>query len=226
MESAIRILRSRPEFWFFVTVIASGLTSFTSAGTRVLGPAVIRRLSGVTPDPILPFTLSAALVSAIIVWWQLARLSDLSRVRRFLITMSICVGPVGAFEVPYQAIRGYVFASSLGGEASIGTWIALGCWILVGLTGIGWMRVTRRTWILAAAMAIGFLGWWAVGYPQVTFSTSSQVAIAYLFNVPLKFGAFALFVLPLVDGLRSVKADAETDSTECRCTDVTRGITP
>jgi hypothetical protein len=204
IEAAVRLLRTRPEFWFAATAALSAVTSFTAAGTALLGPAVIRRLSGMTPDPILPFTLAAALVSAIVVWRALARRSTLSGARRLLVAISVCIGPVGAFEIPFQLIRGYVFPSLAGGEVGAGTWLALSSWVLVGLTGLALMRFSWRFVGLGMATVLGFLAWWAVGFPQVTFGSPTQVAVAYLFNVPLKFAAFALFALPLVEGLRGL----------------------
>ena len=182
--------------------ILAAVTSFTDVGQAVLGPAVERRLEGVTPDHILPFTLAAAIVSGAVILVVLHRRTSLHPVRSLLVALGAIVGAVGAFEIPYQAIRDAVYPATNAPGVGYHSWLALGAWVILGFTGLGYWKVSRRWLLLFGATVAGFLGWWAVGYPQVTSSMPDQVDLGYLFNVPLKFAAFALFCLPVVEGVR------------------------
>jgi hypothetical protein len=200
------LLRRRPEIWFVPAIALAVVTSFTDVGQAVLGPAVIRRLTLVTPDPILPFTLAGAVVCGVLVFLTLTWRTGLGVVRSVIVSVSAPIGAVGGFEIPYQVIRDQVYPSYSLTSYGYHSWLALGAWVIVGLTGMGYWRWTWKVAALLASTAAGFLIWWELRYPQVTSSIAGDSQLAYLFNVSLKFAAFALFTLPLFEA-RDTRVD-------------------
>jgi hypothetical protein len=196
-ESAVgRLLRQRPETWLFPAVALALITSFTELGQTTLGPAVLRRLAFITPDPILPFTLAAAFVVSPIAWLCFRRM-QVGMLRSSLLSLTVPVGAVGGFEIPYQLIRGSVYPTLDGGPIGLGGLLGLAAWVIVGLSAIGFWKFSW-TWVLVLiGTTAGFFAWWAVGFPQVTSGGPNEILVAYIFNVPLKFAAFGIFVIPL-----------------------------
>jgi hypothetical protein len=197
------LFRQRPEYWFIATVALAALTSFTNIGQAVLGPAVLRRLTFVTPDPILPFTLGAAAVAVISVAAALKKWGRLDTLRTIVVAASVPIGAVGAFEIPFQLIRAQAYPAVAGGPVDYHPYLALSIWVLVGFTSVGYWKLTSRFFALLVGTFVGFLLWWSVGYPQVTSGVTAQVELGYLFNVPLKFAAFAIFALPILEWARA-----------------------
>jgi hypothetical protein len=192
------VLATRPEIWFVPSVLIALVTSFTSVGQAVLGPAVIRRLAFVTPDPILPFTLAAGVLFGGATYVRVSRRGTLGWPRRLLVALSVPVGAVGLFEIPYQAIRDAVYPATYAPALGYHPWLALACWVVVGFTGLGLWAWSPRIAALALATGTGFALWWAVGFPQATSGDPGQALLGYLFNVPLKFACFGLYGLPLL----------------------------
>ncbi|MFI5413877.1 MAG: hypothetical protein ACHQ0I_04760, partial [Candidatus Lutacidiplasmatales archaeon] len=77
---------------------------------------------------------------------------------------------------------------------SYGTWVAL------GLTGLGWWRITWRWWCVLAYSVGGFAIWLAIGFPLVTTGTFSQIPDAYALNISLKASFFLVFFVPVMEG--------------------------
>jgi hypothetical protein len=167
---------------------------------------VLDRLTFATPDRIIPFTIAAALICAPLVWWVLYNWTGLDPVRSLMIAVSVPIGAVGAFEIPFQVIRGLVYPSPVVATLGFQPALALASWVVVGLTGIGFWKVTRLYGFLLALTAAGFLIGWALGYPQVTSVVTDQIDLAYVFNVPLKFALplLLLFPLPIVERARGI----------------------
>jgi hypothetical protein len=214
VSDILRILRERPELWFVPAIVLSLVTAFTEIGEAALGPAVLRRLALTTPDPILPFTLTAALVTAPFLVLQMRRRTSLSRWRAVVIGASVPVGAVGLFEIPYQEIRAAAFPGLAGVGLPTGAVVALTAWILVGFSGIGWMRFDRVTAALGLALILGFAAWWALGYPQVVTPPGGNLPIAYAFNVGLKWLCFTWFAALILRGLPSRDPSSDGDGPE------------
>jgi hypothetical protein len=189
---APQVLRDRPEAWFLPAAALSLVTAFTAAGQSTLGPAVLRRLAFMAPDPILPFTLAAAVITGPYVAIEFRRRTTMALWRSILVGVSVPVGGVGLFEIPYQEIRAQVYPALTGG-LSVGAAVALLAWVLVGFTGIGWMKVDRAVVIVGGLLIAGFAVWWLVGYPQVETPPGGNRWVAYAFNVSLKWACFAFF---------------------------------
>jgi hypothetical protein len=186
-------LRRRPEAWFIPAALLVALTSLTRLGQSDIGWAVFSRVTFATADPIIPFTLAFAFATSAAIVFILYRQHHLNAPRSLLVAIASVIGAVGVFEIPYQAIRGYVFPTLDGGWPSFGAWLALCAWVILGFTGVGFMRVSRPLAVLLGLIALGFLGWWAFGYPSASVPPGGNLAVAYAFNVPLKLGCFLIY---------------------------------
>jgi len=166
------------------------------------GPQYSLKFVAYLSDPrqggIFPFTWSASWVTFVIAWVAGVRWTSLGRWRSLVVAASLPFGATGAFEIVYQFTGAEV--QPWGFQMSAFSWISIVLWTAVAATSLPYWRVTWDFGVLVALFAGGFIGWAALGYPQITWGAISQEPLAYGFNIALKGGAFLLFLLPTLRG--------------------------
>jgi hypothetical protein len=198
---ALQRVRERPEFlfvpfaafWLLVNVAPWGfgpsyLYSFYQAFTLQKS------------NVIFPFTYGVAVVAFIVIWWVLGRRTSLGWARGFLIAGTIPFPGLGAFEIIFQEAGHYLHGPIFVGYALPYVMFSYGSWVVLGLTGVGWWRITWRYWLLLGSTIAGWVAWFALGFPLVNFGSIEEFPAAYGFNLWLKAAMVLLFVLPVLDG--------------------------
>lgn len=156
----------------------------------------------------VPFTLAAAALTFFGVIYLLGYVQKVHLLRALLIAMGATIAGGGLFELVYQQV-GYAailngYLPGLSRVYSVGAPIGLFGWVVLGLSGIGYSRWTWRCWVLLAAFLALFVGWFLVGYPQIWPGYSmEQFQVTMIFNVPTKFLAFLVFLVPILEDVWS-----------------------
>ncbi len=148
----------------------------------------------------LTWSLSVALFASTL--WLFARRTELAKWRSFVIAGTIPFAAVSLFEIPCD------LANWAAHPANGTTWfdiISIGTWLGVGLTSIGWWKVTREYWAYLGGFLAGFGVWYAIGFPTIDYATGPMLAVAYGFNIVLKVACFPLAGWPLWERLDLVR---------------------
>jgi hypothetical protein len=157
-------------------------------------------------DIIFPYTYGFAVVSFVGIMLAGLRWTRLGPVRTFLIAGTVPFSGPGVFEVVFQEAGAHFHPYLFVGYAQPYVMFSYAVWGALGLTGLGWWRITWR-WVVAFAYTVGgFLTWFAIGFPLVTMGSFAQVPWAYFFNISLKASCFLVFVLPIAEGMWSERA--------------------
>lgn len=150
---------------------------------------------------ILPYTYSAAVVSFVSLLYLFRKRSSLRFVRAFLIAGTVPFAGPGLFEVIYQEIGHFAHPSIFANYAQPYVMFSYCVWVVLGLTGVGWWKITYRFWLLVWTTISGWILWVGLGFPLVIFGTFAQLPIAYTLNIWLKWASFLIFLLPIVEGI-------------------------
>lgn len=200
--------RRRPELLFLPT--AGVMVAFSIAPFAFgigWGVKFLVWLSSPDQPVIYPVTWTASWLSFLLTATVAWRRRGLHPLRAVFVGAALPFGATGTFEIVYQFIGAGVQPGGFG--MSTISWIGIVLWTLPSVTAVPYWRVTRTFWAVLLAEAVGFAAWAAVGYPQVTWGNIAQEPAAYAFNIALKLGAFALFALPTLAGLRTQPASEQ-----------------
>jgi hypothetical protein len=162
-------------------------------------------------DVIFPFTYAFAVATFLTLMWTGSRWTGLGFSRTFLIAGTVPFAGPGAFEIVYQESGRFVRPEAFVGGAVPYVMISFGTWVLLGLTGVGWWRLTWRWAFVLGYSVIGFAVWIAIGFPLVTTGTFTQFPVAYALNITLKASFFLVFTLPILEGMHFERARARGD---------------
>jgi hypothetical protein len=207
LAHAAERLRTRPEtlfvpfaaFWLLVNVGPWGfgtgyLVSFYLAFTLQKS------------NVIFPFTYAFAVLTCGAVLFAGLRWAGLGGVRAFLIAGTVPFAGPGAFEVVYQEAGAYFHPAIFVGYAQPYVMFSYGVWVVLGLTGLGWWRLTLRWAGVIAYTVAGFAVWFALGFPLVSMGSFAALPAAYLLNVSLKGSFYLVFVVPILEGMYAARS--------------------
>jgi hypothetical protein len=156
---------------------------------------------------IFPFTYAFAVTSFGLSLGAGLRWARLPAWRAFLIGGTVPFAGPAAFEIAFQESGRLVHPGLFVGYALPYVMFSYGTWVLLGLTGVGWWRLSWP-WLVALVYSIGgFLAWVALGMPLVTSGSWAQVPLAYFFNLTLKASCFIVFLLPVLNGMHDHRVD-------------------
>ena len=211
----IRFWRGHPEFVFVLCLGFLLFVNFGGAPTDGWVPWTFQELTlQRIPDPVVPFTVGATVVTAVALTWILS--PRIGWVRAALIGVSTPVGVVGVFELGFLFIV-YPAAFWVPAHLSWAYWdygFAILSYALFGLVGGGWWRVPRWWWFLLLAVVVGFATWYAAGVPLTVPSIGGRatpanlLGIALVGNVALKWAVFVLLAVPPALGAREAQRGA------------------
>jgi len=202
-----RAVRRRPEllflpfaaFWLLVNVAPWGF-----------GPSYLYSFylafTGQKSDIIFPYTYAFAVVTFAGILLAGHRWTRLGLGRTFLIAGTVPFAGPGVFEVVFQEAGAYFHPSLFIGYAQPYVMFSYCSWVVLGLTGLGWWRLTWRWAVALGYTVVGFLAWFALGFPLVSTGSFDQVPWAYFFNISLKASCFLVFVIPIVEGMYRERA--------------------
>jgi hypothetical protein len=159
---------------------------------------------------IFPFTYAFAVACFVAVIFAGVRWAHLDWFRTLLIAGTVPFAGPGVFEIAFQETGHFVRPALFVGYALPYVMLSYATWGIVGLTGGGWWRVTRRWWAVLAYSIGGFLLWIAIGFPLVTTGSFTQLPAAYLLNISLKGSFYLLFLLPVLEGMHCGRRSAES----------------
>ncbi|MHB8565494.1 MAG: hypothetical protein ACYC7D_04590 [Nitrososphaerales archaeon] len=156
-------------------------------------------------NQIFPFTLAAAWIVFIACFIVSIKRAHLNPLRAFVVAATLPFSGAGGFELIYQLIGERVQPCCFGPNAAapVGPYEILSAltWVALGLTGLGFWKITRKFWIICLLIVLGFAVWVWIGFPQVTWGSPEQEPLAYALNILLKGGLFLIFLIPVLDGM-------------------------
>ncbi len=138
------------------------------------------------------FTAAPGLITSVFPFtYASAVLLFLYMVRRFGIHgvglgVASAFSATSVFEFTYQACLGNLAYWPLNLSA-----------VLWGFVLIPYATASRRFLIVSGLYVALWIGWLALGYPQITDSQASRVYEAYALNIPTKVMTFALYAIAL-----------------------------
>lgn len=205
----LRVWRGHPEIPFalclaFLLYVEFGKVTTNSWVSWTFQELTFQRV----PDPVVPFTVGATVVTTIVLAWTLT--PRIGVLRAALVGVSTPVGVVGMFELAFVLIV-YPSVFWIPAHLNWGYWgyaFALLSYALFGLVGGGWWSVPRWWWLLFAGVVAGFVIWYAAGVPLTVpeigghSTPTSLLRIALIGNVLLKWAVFILVAAPVVVGAR------------------------
>jgi len=156
-------------------------------------------------DVIFPFTYAFAVVVFVALLWAGLTWARLGLPRTFLIAGAAPFAGPGAFEVVFQESGHFIHPGLFIGYAVPYVMFSYGTWVLLGLTGLGWWRLTWRWGCVLGYSIAGFAVWLALGFPLVTTGTFSQLPAAYILNITLKGSFYLVFALPILEGMYALR---------------------
>jgi hypothetical protein len=201
---SLALLRARPEIlfvpfaavWLLVNVAPWG---FGTGYLYSLYLAFTLQKSNV----ILPFTYAFAVLTFAALLGAGLRWTRLGWGRSVIVAGTVPFAGPGLFEIVFQEAGAHVHPYLFVGYADPYVMFSYGTWVLLGLTPLGWWRLTWRWGVTVAYSAGGFLAWIALGMPLVTSGTFAQLPAAYLLNITLKASFYLVFLLPVLEGTRA-----------------------
>jgi len=225
----IRFWRGHPEIPFalclgFLFFVDFGGVTANSWVSWTFQELTLQRI----PDPVVPFTVGATVVTAVVLTWILS--PRIGWIRAALVGVSTPVGAVGVFEIAFAFIL-YPASFWVPAHLDVSYWgyaFAVLSYALFGLVGGGWWKVPRWWWYLLLAVAAGFSIWYAAGVPLTVPSMgghdtpSNLLGAALVGNVALKWAVFVLLGAPVVVGARDITASATASMTQMATADSRR----
>jgi len=194
--------RRRPELLF---VPFAALWLLVNAAPWGFGPGYIYSFylafTGQKSDIIFPYTYAFAVTTFGAILLMGLRWTRLGAARTFLIAGTVPFAGPGLFEVIFQEAGAYFHPGLFIGYAQPYVMFSYAIWVVLGLTGLGWWRLTWRWAVAVAYTGIGFLAWFAIGFPLVSTGSFAQLPWAYFFNISLKASCFLVFVIPIAEGM-------------------------
>ena len=190
-----RWVRDRPEL---LLVPLAALLLGLNVGPWGFGPNYVvtfalfftlQRSNAIFP---ITWTFSVALFAS--TWWLFSRRTSLPFWRAFLLAGTLPFLAVALFEIPCDL---NYWAAYPNGGTTVFDLVSIGTWLAVGLTSIGWWKVTRGFWAYLGAFVAGFVLWLAIGFPTIDTARGSMLVVAYAFNVVLKIACFPLAAWPV-----------------------------
>jgi hypothetical protein len=175
--------------WLFVPLLAQFLLVNFVAYPEY-GQALYRWGTFQLPtNAIFPFTWGAALAAVILagIWFRWRYRED--GVRCAVYAVALAFAGTSAFEILYQNVGAGL---GIGNTAVEGQVINLSA-IAFGASSLRYWRASRVSLGLLALYLAGWLVWLSLGYPQITATSATAQWHAYVLNVGLKLGSFALF---------------------------------
>jgi len=157
--------------------------------------------TGQKSDIIFPYTYAFAVTSFVGIFLAGLRWSRLGLGRTFLVAGTVPFAGPGVFEIIFQEAGARFHPGLFIGYAQPYVMLSYGTWVVLGLTGLGWWRLTWRWGVSLAYTVGGFLIWFAIGFPLVSTGSFAQVPWAYFFNISLKASCFLVFAVPIADGM-------------------------
>lgn len=198
------LLQKRPELIFLPVACIFLVVNVGGYGEKFI-VSFIQYFTLQLSNQIFPFTLAFAwivFVSTLVISLKYAHLGF---ARSFIISGSLPFAGAGGFELIYQMIGTIVQPCCFGATAAspFGPYEILSAltWVSLGFTGLGFWKLTRKFWIASLIVVAGFALWVLIGFPQVTWGDFSQYPLAYVLNIGLKGGLFAVFAIPLIEGM-------------------------
>ena len=189
----------RPELLFISLASTIIIVNVAHSGTSWL-LLFFRYLTNPNPSPSYApvhfITLTAVWASFFLCLGVCIRLPHLKVLRSVTLSASIPFGGTGLFEIVYQLIGRS--AQPWAFHMTIFEWVMLIVWAGMGAVTIPFWRLTKDWVVLGAVTLTGFLIWYVVGFPQVTWGGFSQEPLAYCFNSSLKLGCLLIFLMPIL----------------------------
>jgi len=205
----VRFWRAHPEVPFLLCLVFFYIANYGGFWADSWAPWTFRELTlQLIPDPVVPFTVGATISTAVVLTWALT--PRVGVIRAALVGVSTPVGAVGLFELAFLFI---VYPSAFWFPAHL-SWVywdygfAILSFALFGFVGGGWWRLPRWWWPLFAAVALGFVLWYAAGVPLPVadvnghLTSPALLGIALVGNVVLKWAVFVLVAAPILMGAR------------------------
>jgi hypothetical protein len=191
-------LRARPELLF--APLACLLILF-NVGPWGYGPTYIATFalyfSLQRSNEIFPLTWTLCVATFASTLWLLVRSKLLTLWRDLLVAGSVPFLAVSLFEIPYEVAYGVTHP----GTITLFEVVSMATWLAVGVTSVGWWRVSSRFSLLAMGVISGFVVWYAIGFPTIDRATGASFDVALVFNLILKIAVFPLAALPVWDGI-------------------------
>jgi hypothetical protein len=190
------VLEQRPEFLFIPLVLLVFGPGLLSSGPASLS-VFLQYLLNPNPDPgyapIHVVTFSAAWGSLLLGIYKLRE--RLGLLRSILVSASVPFGATGLFEIVYLSLgrlsQPWAFSQP--------DWVGLLIWSSPVIATLPfWRRRMKFPLAMLITTGAGFLIWFIVGYPQVTWGNFFQLPVAYLLNSTLKLLCFMVFLIPLL----------------------------
>ncbi len=188
-------LKERPELLFLPLVFL-----VVALGWFISGPSwfskLLQYLLSPNPDPSYApvhfVTFTAAWISFGISLWKCR---GLTFKQNALLSASVPFGGTGLFEIIYQALGKLSQPAAF--QATALQWTGVVAWAALGLVAVPYWQITKAFYGVLAGTIVGFLAWFVIGYPQVTWGTMFQQPTAYLLNSALKLTCILLFLVPI-----------------------------
>ncbi len=210
----LALLREKPEV-LFVPLAATFLAVNVGGYGLKFVVAFLQYFTLEQSNQVFPFTLAFAWMVFVSTFAISIKRASLNPPRAFVVSATLPFSGAGGFELVYQVIGERVQPCCFGPNAAapFGPYEVLSAltWVALGLTGLGFWKVTSKFLILLALIFAGFAAWVLIGFPQVTWGTFSQYPIAYALNIGLKAALFAIFSLPVIEGLNATRPTAKDE---------------
>lgn len=215
-----RVWRGHPEIVFLLCLAVLYEVNYTSIATHGWVPWTFQELTFQrVPDPVVPFTIGATVVCAVVLAAVLT--PQIGLPRAVLVGISVPVAAVGAFELAYLFMidPAAFWIPSNPDPLYWGYVAALLSYVVFGFVGVGWWRVPRWWWYVLIGVAAGFAIWYAAGVPLTLPSIGGRTTPPGLLlpvlvgNVILKWAVFILFAAPIMEGVRrGASRNADSDA--------------
>jgi hypothetical protein len=115
----------------------------------------------------------------------------LDLVRSFAFALSLSFAATSLFEIIYQNVG---LGVGVGNQQLEGQLINLSA-VALALSSVRFWRASRPFVVSLLWFVAGWVGWRAIGYPQIFDSNTAAAHEAYLFNAALKVGAYVVLGL-------------------------------